>query len=120
RSFAWRDLLAQGATLAFGSDWPVMSDDPLRGLAVATTRRNEAGLPEGGWQAHQAIGFAEAVRAYTAGPAYALAREGSLGALAPGQLADLVVLAPEVDPARPETLWKGRVATVVVGGEVAR
>lgn len=120
RSFPWRDLLAEGATLAFGSDWPVMSADPLRGLAVAITRRNEAGLPEGGWQGHQATSFAEAVRGYTAGAAYSLAREDELGRLEPGHLADLVVLSPEVDPARPKTLWRGHVRAVIVGGEVAR
>jgi predicted amidohydrolase YtcJ len=30
RSFAWRSLRAAGATLAFGSDWPVVSQNPMR------------------------------------------------------------------------------------------
>lgn len=58
--------------------------------------------------------------AYTVGPAHALARQGELGRLAPGQLADVVALSPEVDPARPEALWRGWVSAVVVGGEVVR
>ena len=47
-TFAWRTLEDAGATLAFGSDWPVMSMDPLLGLAVATTRQNARQLPAAG------------------------------------------------------------------------
>jgi predicted amidohydrolase YtcJ len=118
-SFAWRELLNAGATLAFGSDWPVMSADPLWGIAVATTRQNEAGQPAGGWNAHQRISAAEAIRAYTLGSAIAIGRSGELGRLAPGFIADLVILSPTVDLKRPLTLWNGeRVRYVIVDGVV--
>ncbi|MGE0710911.1 MAG: amidohydrolase [Planctomycetota bacterium] len=118
RSFAWRALLDAKAVLAFGSDWPVMSANPLWGLAVATTRRSRQGLPKGGWNAHQAIGADEAVRAYTAGAAYAHGRERELGKLEPGQLADLVVLDPSVRLDQPAALWEGKPRLVVVDGVV--
>ena len=121
RSFAWRDLSDAGAELAFGTDWPVMSPDPLRGLAVAATRRNENGMPPQGWHAAQALSLEEAVRAFTRGPARALGIADRLGSLEPGMLADLVILSPEADLGRPETLWRARAAFVAVGGEsVAR
>lgn len=118
-TFPWRALRDAGATLAFGSDWPVMSADPLRGLAVAVTRKNEQGLPSAGWNAHQAITLGEAVAAYGHGAAWAIGREDELGRIAPGYLADLVLLDPSVRPEEPGTLWGGRVRAVVFAGRVA-
>jgi len=119
RSFAWRDLLTAGAQLAFGSDWPVMSADPLWGLAVATTRQDEQGRPAGGWNAQQAISASEALSAYTLGSAISINRQNELGRLAPGMLADIVVLAPGVDLEQASTLWRGeRVAAVIVDGQL--
>ncbi len=82
-SFPWRGLSAAGAMLAFGSDWPVVTQDPLAGLAFAQARKDGA------------LTLDEAVRAYTAGPAYAARREGELGCLEVGCLADLLVLSPD-------------------------
>ncbi|MBI3269882.1 MAG: amidohydrolase [Planctomycetes bacterium] len=117
-AFAWRSLANAGARLAFGSDWPVVTANPLEGLAVACTRQDADGRPRGGWNVSQALSIEEAVRAYTEGPAYALGREAELGKLAPGFLADVVVLAPEVRLDVPKTLWKGKVRWVIVDGEV--
>lgn len=118
-SFPWRKLLDAGATLAFGSDWPVMSADPLWGVAVATTRKNEAGDPAQGWNAHQCITADEAIRAYTEGSAVAEGVAAERGRLQVGHLADLVVLAPTVDLREPASLWEGqRIQYVVVDGQV--
>jgi predicted amidohydrolase YtcJ len=115
RTFAWRDLLDAKAHLIFGSDLPVASANPLWGLAVATTRKDPKGDPPGGWNAHEAISMAEAIRAYTVEPAL-LAGWKDVGALEPGQLADIAILSSDVDLARPETLWKGKVVHTIVGG----
>jgi predicted amidohydrolase YtcJ len=115
-SFAWHDLLARGAILALGSDWPVMAANPLAGLAVAVTRASAQGLPPGGFNAHQAIRMDEAVRAYTWGSAFAVHRERDLGRIEVGALADLVILEPAVRIDRPRTLFTGRVRLVVVDG----
>lgn len=117
-NFAWRELRDAGAVLAFGSDWPVMSQNPLWGLAMALTRQTNEGLPKEGWGAHQTVLFEDAIRAYSYGAAYAITMEGTVGTLAAGQLADVVVLDPAVDPKRPETLWKGKPAVVIVDGLV--
>lgn len=118
-SFPWRELTDAGATLAFGSDWPVMTADPLQGIAMAITRRNAKGEPPGGWNAHQCLTPEEAVRAYTEGSARSVGLEKELGRLAPGYRADLVVLKPGVDPRRTETLWAGpRIARVLVDGKI--
>lgn len=120
-TFPWRELWDAGARLAFGSDWSVMSADPLQALAVAISRRNEKGEPEEGWNAHQCLSAGEAVAAYTSGSAYAIHRERELGRLAAGYLADLVVLEPGVELEDPATLWAGkRIRAVVVDGRVVR
>ena len=48
-------LLASGAVLSMGSDWPVSSYRPLEGLAVAVTRQTADGVPAGGWLPHQRL-----------------------------------------------------------------
>jgi predicted amidohydrolase YtcJ len=117
-TFPWRMLHAAGAPLVFGSDWPVMSADPLQGLAVALTRRDDRGRPEAGWNAHQTLDLEAALSAWAGLEVGGLPRGGA-GRLRPGMPADLVVLAPGVDPVRPATLWHGeRVRHVVVAGEV--
>ncbi|MBI3273241.1 MAG: amidohydrolase [Planctomycetes bacterium] len=117
-TFAWKALLAAGAHLAFGSDWPVMTADPLAGLAVATTRQDEKGQPEKGWNPQHALTIDEAIDAYTTGSADAVSREEELGRLAPGFLADLVVLPPDARLDAPRSLWGKKVRHVVIGGVV--
>ncbi|MCX7676365.1 MAG: amidohydrolase family protein, partial [Alteraurantiacibacter sp.] len=91
-AYAWASIAATGAALAFGSDAPVERADALSGLAVAISRTDAQGRPEGGWQAHEAISREAALAAYTAGGAWAGFAEGRFGSLAVGERADFVVL----------------------------
>jgi hypothetical protein len=93
RAYAWRSQLAAGAHLAFGSDAPVEPPNPFEGLHAAVTRRGADGEPGvAGWYPEQRLTLAEALRAYTLGPAYAAGVENECGILAAGRWADLVVL----------------------------
>ncbi|MEZ5298806.1 MAG: amidohydrolase family protein [Ilumatobacteraceae bacterium] len=83
-------LLAAGARLSFGSDWPVSSHHPLEGLAVAVTRTNRRGEPIGGWVPEERIPMFTAIRAYTEGSAFQ-AFDDDAGRLAVGMRADLVI-----------------------------
>ena len=116
----WRSVLTAKGALTFGSDWPVFTANPLQGFAVAISRRDEAGLPKAGWTPHQTVTVDEALRAYSVerGDLDGPARD--LGALRPGQKADVVVLDPTVRLDDPATLWKGTVKAVVVDGRVVR
>ncbi len=88
-SYAWRTLLDRGIPLAFGSDAPVENPNPFWGLYAAVTRRRQDGLPgTDGWHPQQRLSLAEALRAYTLGPAYAAGMEDRLGKLAPGYYAE--------------------------------
>lgn len=117
-SFAWKYLVDRGAPLTFGSDWPVFTANPLQGLAVALTRRDENGNPPGGWNAEHVISLDAALFAYGVERGGPQGPSAEVGRIAPGQMADLVVLEPGVRLEDPRTLWKGRVAITITGGAV--
>jgi predicted amidohydrolase YtcJ len=92
-AYAWRTQLDQGAVLAFGSDAPVEEPNPFWGLHAAVTRCRADGSPSSdGWYPEQKLGLFEALHAYTSGAAYAAGLESRQGKIAPGYLADLIVL----------------------------
>lgn len=91
-AYAWQRLQAGGARLALGSDFPVESVDPRRGLHAAVTRQDRDGHPPGGWRAEERLSAAEALRGFTADAAWAAHDEHEVGRLAPGLRADFVVL----------------------------
>ena len=89
RAYRTRDLLDAGTVLAFGSDTPVASPDPLAGLRAAVRREGVDGVPLG---PDQALTTQEALHAYTAGAAFAIGREARSGVLRVGADADVVLL----------------------------
>jgi hypothetical protein len=117
-TYAFRTLLDTEAPLAFGSDWTVATLNPLWGLYAAVTRRTLDGKHPEGWVPDQKITLAEALRAYTAGNAWAVFAESQWGTLAPGRDADVVVLDHNLFTMPPESLATARVAFTIVGGRV--
>lgn len=112
-AFAFRRLLDAGARLAFGSDWPVVSLDPLAGIRAAVTGLTLDGVVFG---ADQNLTVDEALRAYTAGAAYALGLDGA-GVLRPGAAGDLVMF--DRDPFDADWAHEPpRVVLTIAGGEV--
>ena len=59
----------------------------------------------------------DAIAAYTIGAAYAEFAEGEKGQLAPGMLADFVVLDRDITKVAPPEILKTRVLRTVVGGK---
>ncbi|MBI3974816.1 MAG: amidohydrolase, partial [Armatimonadetes bacterium] len=117
--YAWRSLLRAGTALAFGSDAPVETLDPWQGIYAAVTRRRP-GNDRGAWYPEEAVTIDEAVRAYTVGAAWASGEEGSKGMLAPGRLADFIVLDRDViqeAPRNPEALLQVRVLATLIDGQ---
>ncbi|HEX6105385.1 MAG TPA: amidohydrolase [Gemmatimonadales bacterium] len=118
-AYAFRSLLRRGTALVFGSDVPVATIDPRAGMFAALARRPE-GAGRSAWRAEEAIGFEEAVRAYTVAPARAAGVGARRGALAPGLDADLVAwdVDPGVERGDGDAFRAGGAALTVVGGEV--
>jgi predicted amidohydrolase YtcJ len=111
-------LLDAGACLAFGSDWWVAPIDPIAGIYAATTRRPIDGSHPGGWVPEQKISAREAVHAYTVGSAFASFQDHLKGSLAPGKLADLVVLSQDIFTLHPEEILEAKVDMTLLGGEI--
>jgi predicted amidohydrolase YtcJ len=117
-TYAFRSLLDAGATVAFGSDWFVAPPTPLEGIYAAVTRHTLDGAHPGGWVPAQKITVEEALAAYTRDAARAGFRDERTGTLAPGKLADLVVLDRDLFAVAPESIREARVLATVVGGRV--
>ncbi len=117
-TYAFRSFLDAGATLAFGSDWFVAPPTPLAGLYAAVDRGAPDDATRGGWVPEQKISLDEALRAYTAGSAYAAFEEDLKGTLEPGKLADLVVVDRDLFAIPPEMIREARVTHTVLGGRV--
>jgi len=100
-AYAWRALEKAGVRLAFGSDAPVETADPIAGIEAATAWRKKAK-----WHPELALTQASALRAYTSGAAYAAGMENDLGALRAGRLCDMTVVED------------GKVTATVAGGRV--
>ena len=101
RQYPLRTMLNAGATISFGSDWPVTSHVPLEALAVPVHRQSPDGYPAQGWSRQEAITIEESLTFYTSSVAYQLFKEKELGKLEVGMRADFVVLdcnPLEVDP----------------------
>lgn len=117
-TYAFRSLLDAGATLAFGTDWTVAPLDPMLSIYAAVTRRTLDGKNPNGWIADQKISVEEAVRAYTVGSAYAEFQDGVKGSIAPGKLADLVMLSRDIFEIDPKEIDKVRVVMTIVDGRI--
>lgn len=117
-TYAFRALLEARAPLAFGSDWTVAPLSPVLGLYAAVTRRTLDGKNPGGWFPAERLALEQALRAYTAGVAYAGFMESRTGVLRPGMLADLVLLNRDLFAMPAESLATVRVQATIAGGRV--
>lgn len=114
-SYAWKKFLEEGVPLAFGTDYPVEPITPFRGVYCAVTRKNEAGTKE--YFPDQKLTIDQAIAAYTTAAAYAEFAEKEKGVLAPGMLADFVVLDRDITKVAPPEILKTKVLRTVVGGK---
>ena len=112
-AYAYRSLSEAGALLANGSDAPVEELDPVAGLRAGVLRTLDE---RGPWRGEQALSADQALRASTVAPAWLSGDEERRGRLAPGFLADLVVLDRDPVACPPEELAQLSVVATMVGG----
>ncbi len=114
-SYSWKAFLNAGVVVAFGTDYPVEPVTPFRGLYAAVTRANEAGTRT--YFPDQSLTRTQALYAYTQGSAYAEKEEKTKGKLAPGFLADYVILDRNLLTCPARDILKTQVLETVVAGK---
>ena len=102
RGWPYLGITAADGRLALGSDWPAAALDPVLALSAATAQR----LP-----------LKSAVDAYSSGAAWASFDEQRKGTIAPGMLADLVVLSSDIFD-KPRAVADTRVNFTIFDGRV--
>jgi predicted amidohydrolase YtcJ len=117
-AYAWRWFRDAGLVIPCGSDFPVESNDPLKGIYAAVTRQDAQGAPAGGWNPEQRLTREEAIRGFTAWPAYAAFQEKTLGSIEPGKLADFTVLDTDILTVPAAEILTARVRYTIVGGSI--
>jgi predicted amidohydrolase YtcJ len=112
-AYAYRSLADAGTQLANGSDAPVEELDALMGIRAAALRTLDS---RAAWRPEQALTVEEALTATCVSPAWLARDEGRRGRLAPGMLADLVVLDRDPVTCAPEDLAQVEVVATMLGG----
>jgi len=100
-----------------GSDGPVENHNPFLGMYCAVTRKDELGLPEGGWHPEEAMTREEALRSFTTWAAWAAFEEDLKGSIEPGKLADFVLIDRDVMTCPADEIKDVQVLQTVLGGE---
>jgi predicted amidohydrolase YtcJ len=118
RAWPWRDILAGGATLCFGSDWPVVTLNPWQAVQILLTRETPEGTPAGGWLPNERLTLEQAIHGYTLGGAIAAKREKAEGSIEVGKLADVIIISQDLFKIEPNQIGKTRVLMTLVGGKV--
>lgn len=118
RAWVWKQVADQGGQLGFGSDWPVVTLNPWRGIHVAVTRQTLEGTPASGFVPSERLPVERAIAGYTIGAAHAGGRAKREGSITPGKLADFVMLSDDPFRATPAQLAAMTVRMTVVGGRI--
>lgn len=106
-----------GAKVAFSSDWPVASANPLESIEVAVTRRDAIAADAEAFLADDRITLEQAVAAYTLQAAYVSRKEAATGSIEVGKSADLVVLDRDVFKIPAEQISDAKVILTLLAGE---
>ncbi len=126
---AWQYLIGSlvrgGTRVAFGSDWPISSADPLQEMHVAVNRVKSERLGRPGepecedpFLPAQAITVDDAVGAFTSGVDWVNHEEHAAGILRPGMRADVAVLDQDLYAIAPGEIGSTSVVMTVASGHV--
>ena len=116
KSYVWKDMLDSEIPIAFSSDAPIESFNPIEGIYAAVTRKDLLGYPKGGFNCTQNITVLEALKAYTQGSAYMSFEEDIKGSISKGKLADFVVLSEDILHTEKHNIKNIKVLDTYVGG----
>ncbi|MFC4310311.1 amidohydrolase [Steroidobacter flavus] len=110
-------LLKAGGKVAYGSDWPVASANPLEGIEVALTRLAPGSTGGELLAPDERVTLEQAIESYTIDSAYAMHLEDRSGSLVAGKSADLVVLDQDLFKIPANQIAKTKVLLTMFAGE---
>ncbi len=117
-AYAYQSILKTGASYVLGSDAPVEPINPFYGLHAAVTRRRQDGTPGvDGWQPDQRLTLHEALLGFSHYPALISGRGNRFGKIAPGYLADFIILAEDPFKQDPHELARIKPLATFVDGD---
>jgi hypothetical protein len=114
----WKTLAQAKARLAFGTDWPVESLNPMEGIYSAVSRKSITDKTGKAWLQDESLSVLEAIACYTLGSAYATFEEDIKGSLQKGKLADIVVLSKDLLTIPEEEILNTEVVYTILGGKI--
>lgn len=117
-TWAFKSLIDEGAVLAYGSDAPVVEGDPFYGMYCGLERIHPDGSPKGGWNPEEKITIEDLIHGYTYGAAYAEGREGELGTLEEGKLADITVIDRNLFISSSQEIKDAKAILTIVDGRI--
>ena len=117
-AYAWQSLIKSGAIIAGGSDAPVERGEPMIEFYAAVARKSLKGETGEGWHPEQAVTRQEALKMFTAWPAYAAFEEADKGSIEIGKLADFTILSKDIMKIPESEILTTKCVMTVIGGEV--
>ena len=117
-AYAWRALIDAGSIIAGGSDAPVERGDPMIEFYAAVARKSLDGFSGEGWHPEQAVTREEALKMFTAWPAYASFQEDDLGTIEVGKRADFSSFTADIMTIPEDEIPEQSAYLTVVAGEI--
>lgn len=115
-AYAFNTLLKSGAKVVFGSDAPIETLDPWRGIYAAVCRK-KIGSKES-WYPEERVTVTEAVSGFTCWASYASYEENLKGSIEVGKLADMVVISQDMLRIDPDEIPNVKVELTILGGKI--
>ena len=110
-----RSLIDHHIPVAGSSDCPIGPLAPLASISTALTRQSRTGREVNG---AERVSLSQALKLFTSAAAWVGFEEDRKGRLAPGMLADLVILDGDISAIPAQAIGSLAVTTTIVGGRV--
>ena len=117
-AYVWQKLMDGGAVVCNGTDAPVEPLDPLPSFYASISRKTLEGLPEGGYEADQAMTRSQALKSYTLDGAYAEFEEDFKGSIEVGKAADFAVFDKNIMSIPEQEILDAKATMTVVAGKI--
>lgn len=117
-AYALGSIASAGGRLIFGSDTPIESFNPWKGIFIALERKYLADPQQASFYPEEEISIERAIDAYTINSAWAVEEEMNLGTIDVGKQADLIMIDRDIFSEPPESLLDTKVLLTVMAGKV--